>query len=94
MLPSGDDAPLRMKNTGVGYDGYASVESRADLGLGESIPRRLIVDGARVVGGLARAYLSTRSNSMPRATVSAASSAVIANAVRARILPRGCVAPV
>ena len=59
----------------------------------------LIVDGARVVGGwrvarLARAYLSTRSNSMPRATVSAANSAVIANAVCARILPRGCVAPV
>ena len=56
----------------------------------------LIVDGARVVGGwrvarLARAYLSTRSNSMPRATVSAANSAVIANAVRARILPRGVI---
>ena len=58
-----------------------------------------IVDGARAVGAwraraAAPAYLSTRSNSMPRATVSAASSAVNASAVCARILPRGCVAPV
>ena len=82
-----------MKNTGVGCDGYASVESRADLGPHRrNNPEEVeIVDGARAVGaGASRGCACVPVDEVEfhaRATLSAASSAVNAKAVCARILP-------